>query len=131
MSKELDTLFPESEIVLGGETIKVSPFRFGQFPQVIKKMRGVASAMDGDDFGSIASIVDLIALGGDDILDLVSIALKKDREWVDELTPEDGAKAISIVIESNYDFFELRVLPVISSTMERLSKKKGKSQSKK
>ena len=138
MSKDpMDTLFPEEEVELGGEKFNISPFTFGQIPKVVKRLKNVAGVLDQEDFGSITSMMELLIQGGDDIIELVALVLKKDKEWVEELNQEDAIKAISIIITSNHDFFVKRILPIVTATMDRLEmrmdlgQKIGLSQSKK
>jgi hypothetical protein len=107
MSEDLKALFPGQEVVAGGETIVVSPFAFGQLPQVAKCFASIKGVIEGGDLVEIASA------GGEDLLKLLCLAAKKPRVWFDTLPSDEGLNLMAAVIQENRDFFVRRMSPAL------------------
>ena len=126
---DLETLFPGREISAGGETLTLSPFKFGQLPTATRLLKPVASALSAGGVFSIQSVggeaqfllasdwplkvVELVADGGEDVLKFVAFAAGKPLEWVNGLDADDGIALAKAVLEVNADFFVRRVLPLL------------------
>ena len=125
---DLETLFPGREITVGKEALTLGPFAFGQLPKAAKLLQPISASLsdtgvfsvgkvDGEvQFGLAADwpmrIVDLLAAGGDGLLDFIAFAANKPREWVDGLGADDGVALTKALLEVNADFFVRRVLPM-------------------
>jgi hypothetical protein len=107
LSEDLKALFPGQEVVAGGETIKVSPFAFGQLPKVAKCFASIKDVIEGGDLIVIASV------GGEDLIELLCLAAKKARSWFDTLPADEGLALMAAVIQVNRDFFVQRMSPVL------------------
>lgn len=117
MSNEMDILFPEGKILtIGGEEITIKPLTFGQIPKASKMVAPIIKAMAkcelaGDSIIDVAgNWVDILAIGGDDLLNLIGWAIGKDRAWFDTLQMDDGVDLVKSVIEVNADFFTKKVM---------------------
>lgn len=125
---ELDTLFPGREIAVGGLSLTLQPFTFGQLPKATKLLKPVVSTLSdvgmfGVDAGAPGEsrfllapdwplkIVDAMAEGGDALLEFLAFAAGQPRSWFDTLPADDGIALAQAVFEINADFFSRRVLP--------------------
>lgn len=128
MADDLNVLFPGRELTVGGETLKVMPLTFGQLPKATKLLQSVAQATaaanvisfgkgeNGEVQFAIASdwparLIDLLAEGGESLLEFLAFAVGKERSWFDGLDMDDGVSVAKTVFEVNGDFFVRRVLP--------------------
>lgn len=117
MSNEMDILFPEGKILtIGGEEITIKPLTFGQIPKASKMVAPIIKAMAKSELAGDSVIdmagnwVDVLAIGGDDLLNLIGWAIGKDRAWFDTLQMDDGVELVKSVIEVNADFFTKKVM---------------------
>ncbi|OYV99038.1 MAG: hypothetical protein B7Z62_02045 [Deltaproteobacteria bacterium 37-65-8] len=123
---DLETLFPDREITVGGTSLTVSPFPFGKMPKVmalakpIVKALGDAGIMAINENGTIGvnsswplHIVDLFADAGEDLIALVAFLTGQPRDWFDTLGQDDGIALTKKVFEVNADFFVKKVLPML------------------
>jgi hypothetical protein len=117
MSNEMEILFPEGKtLTIGGEEITIKPLTFGQVPKASKMVAPIIKAMAkselaGDSVMDMAgNWADILAIGGDDLLNLIGWAIGKDRAWFDTIQMDDGVELVKSVIEVNSDFFTKKVL---------------------
>ena len=117
MSNEMEILFPEGKILdINGEEITIKPLTFGQIPKASKMAAPIIKAMAksemaGDSVMDLAgNWVDILAIGGEDLLNLIGWAIGKDRAWFDTLQMDDGVELVKSVIEVNADFFTKKVM---------------------
>ena len=108
MSEDIKTLFPGKEITVGGETFTISPFTFGQLPKVAQCFAAIQSKM------SSGNMIEIASAGGEDLLALLCISVKKPRAWFDTLPSDEGLALMATVIEQNRDFFVQRMSPVLA-----------------
>ena len=120
---DLDVMYPAGqEVKVGGESLTVKPLKFGQLAQASRLMspiaRQVAAALKTDDDRTLADtasvFVDLMAAGGDDLMNALGFFVGKPREWFDTLEMDDGLRLMQAVYEVNADFFRVRVLPMFA-----------------
>ncbi|MGZ3325698.1 MAG: DUF6631 family protein [Xanthobacteraceae bacterium] len=107
MSDDLKALFPGREVAAGGETIKVSPFVFGQLPKVAKCFASIKGVIEG------GNLIEIASAGGEDLLQLLCLAANKPRAWFDTLPSDEGLSLMAAVIQVNRDFFVQRMSPVL------------------
>ncbi len=135
-TEDIAVLFPGREVVCKGETIKVLPLYFGQYPLAAKHIKplmaalqqsnlfmyreeaneaGVKTATFGLADGWMAGLPDLLDDGGEALIQLFSFALKKPREWFDTLPGDEGIALAQAFFEENSDFFVKKVLPKLQA----------------
>lgn len=127
---DLQTLFPNAVVELSSGTVEVKPFTFGQLPLVLKKARtiysGISHLLDGG-ANEAAVVLEIMAVGGDDLFDLVAISIGKDKSFFDTLQMDEGVKLVSVFLEVNLSFFVQRVLPQFKDAMAKLQGVTGAS----
>jgi hypothetical protein len=104
-----------STIVIGGETIDLTPIRVGEIPAFARAVQPVA--------GFLLASPDWVALiseHGDAVIDAVAIAIRRPREWVAGLEIDDAVHLASAVFEVNADFFIRRLLPSLTAAAARI-----------
>lgn len=121
---DLNTLFPGREVVLMGETLTIMPFKFGQFPKVSKCLAPIAKAVreaqredslvgDGTPLSWTLLLPQVLAHGGDALLDLMGYVTTKQPSWIAQLDMDEGAKLVKAVFDVNADFFKARIAPLM------------------
>lgn len=122
MSTELAQLFPTGkEIRINDENLTIKPFKFGELPRVFKAIEPLTASLSKmfvEKQVDINSIAQMIAEGGDSVIDLMVVGSKKPREWVAELEMDGGVDLLITIIEVNADFFIQKVLPQMNAKME-------------
>lgn len=118
MADDLDVLFPDREIVVGGETITIKPFTARQWPKVIgvfKKLQPLLTAGEGE----TVDMLGIFAAGADDLYTALGIAAHKPMEWFDEVQMDDAIRLFSLVLEINQTFFAERIAPMLPDLLAR------------
>lgn len=117
---EQDILFPESlEIEIQGKEYKIEPFKLGQIIEASKLISGIAEILLTINPKKVDSkvITEMLSKGGDSVLKFLSFAFKEKKEWAENLNLDDAIRAIAIVIQVNYDFFDRNVAPVLDQVL--------------
>ena len=105
---DLEKLFPQDTLVqVAGETIAISPLKVGQLPAFLRVISPVMAQLSQPQINGLA----LFGERGDDLLNAIGIAVKKPREWVDDLAADDALLLAAKVMEVNADFFTRTVIP--------------------
>lgn len=131
---DLAALLPGRDVVCKGETITVMPLYFGQYPTAGKLARPLVMALATsgvfgvkevtDEAGKksvemalsdgwIASLPTILADGGEAMMAFFAFAIKKPRDWFDDLMADEGFELAEAILRENYDFFVRRVLPML------------------
>lgn len=98
-------------VTAGGETFTIKPFTFGQLPAVTKCLANLAANIRP---GDAIDIPGLIADGGEDILQVLAIAIKKDRSWFDSLEDHaEGIELLTAVVAVNKEVFAKNIMPAL------------------
>ena len=125
MTDELQALLPERDVTVKGETITVSPLFFGQLPKAVKLMQPLADALRGANILWIEGesvklrtdwplkLPQVVAEGGEALIDLLAFIINRPREWFDTLDMDDGVTLTRKVFEVNIDFFAKRIAPML------------------
>lgn len=108
MSEDIKVLFPGKEVQAAGEVFTISPFTFGQLPKVAQCFAAIQTKMQS------GNLIEIAAAGGEDLLMLLCLAVKKPRAWFDTLASDEGLQLMAAVIEVNRDFFVQRMSPVLA-----------------
>ena len=121
-TNELEVILPQGkQVTIQNANITITPFKFGELPRVFKAIDPISTSLfsvvakGGNQMNVISSI---IAEGGDNILDLISIGSRKPREWVDTLEMDEGVELLAAILEVNVSFFVQKVLPQINNKLE-------------
>jgi hypothetical protein len=130
---EIDTLFPEEiELVVNGEIIKLGQFKMGHMKLVISLMKQIFGIVvkhyDNSTLESSEALTEIAIAGWDDLVKLLSLNIKKDIEWVDELGYDKGLELILALVRVNFGFFISRVLPMLNQQIEEMKSPMKKSQ---
>lgn len=117
---ELEVLFESRETFnINGEDISIRPFAFGELPIVISLLKGVGSyfAMHqaAGTLNTVDGMFDVIAAGGENLIQALALNVKKPRSWFDTVAPDDGVRLMEAFLLMNIGFFTNRVLPAIKT----------------
>ena len=105
---DLEKLIPQDTLVqVAGEIIAISPLKVGQLPAFLRVISPVMAQLSQPQINWLA----LFGERGDDLLNAIGIAVKKPREWVDDLAADDALLLAAKVMEVNADFFTRTVIP--------------------
>ncbi len=118
MADDLQVLFPDREIVVGGEALTIKPYTARQWPKVLgifQKLQPMLTAGDGQTLDVLA----IFAAGADDLYAALGIAAHKPLEWFDEVPMDDAIKLFSLVLEINQTFFVERIAPMLPDLLAR------------
>ena len=122
---ELNVLFPQGKtITIGGEEVTITPFTFGQLPQVMKVMKGLAETAKGKKLDASLAL-DVFSEAGDDIIILMAKCIGKDIMFITSLQQDEGIALMLAFLEVNADFFIKKVLPMLKADMKQVSLKAG------
>jgi hypothetical protein len=136
MSDDLQTLLPEREVTVrragaitgqeqAPETLTIAPFFFGQLPKAVKLIQPLAQALGAAQVLTIEGttvrlsadwplkLPQIVAEGGEALIDLIAFVTGKPRAWFDTLGIDDGIGLTRAVLEVNADFFAKRVAPML------------------
>jgi hypothetical protein len=108
----------------GGETFTIRPFGFGQLPFVAARLSGPFMALAGSGRKTF-QLDELVANGGDGMMDVLAVAIKKDRAWLDELDDYEGGKRLLAAMwEVCGPQLTGKVLPDVLMAMAKMMPKK-------
>lgn len=128
---DLETLFPQREVVVRGGTITVLPLFFGQYPKAMKLMRplfetvkdaGIFYVVENQEKKTVnfaiapdwpLKLPQLIEEGGEALIAFLGFCIAKPREWFDAVPGDEGFELTKAVFEANADFFSKRILPML------------------
>lgn len=113
MSDELKTLFPGREVIVACETIKVKPFKMGQYPAVIGIIAEIAPLIDK----ASGNILTIATLGAEHVMQLACLSTGKTREWFNDVDADEGLQLLTAVLEENWTFFSKKVKPELAKAM--------------
>ena len=105
---DLEKLIPQDTLVhVSGELLAISPLKVGQLPAFLRVISPVMAQLSQPQINWLA----LFGERGDDLLSAIAIAVRKPREWVDDLAADDALLLAAKVMEVNADFFTRTVIP--------------------
>jgi hypothetical protein len=115
---ELAILFESTKSFdVNGEQITIRPFSFGELPIVISLLKGVGSQFayyqSKGTLNTVEGMMDVIAAGGENLIQALALNTGKDRQFFNKISPEDGVRIMQDFLMMNIGFFTQRVLPVI------------------
>lgn len=129
---DLQILFPTQHLEIGGRTVSISPFKFGQLPKAMTKAKNIGAHLselvaksEGNQSLEIALIIAAMEIGGDDLIDLIVMCSDVDRTFVESLGVDEGIKLTGAFLEVNLSFFVQKVLPEFQAAMSRVTAATG------
>jgi hypothetical protein len=102
-------------IVIGGETLDLTPIRLGELPAFARAVQPVANHLSAS-----PDWLALVSEHGEAVIDAVAIAVRRPREWVAGLDLDEAVQLASAVFEVNADFFMRRLAPAIAQATAKL-----------
>lgn len=131
MTTESEILFPAGkQLKIGEEEITVSRMKLHQIIKSTGLLSGIfdlAYQLFQDNDLNIKSIMELFSTDGDNMLEFISIAIAKDRKFVNELELDDAVNVLTAILEVNMDFFVSKVMPMMNKRVENLKQFKSKT----
>lgn len=120
---EMEVLFESTKsYTVGTDTITIRPFGFGELPIVISLLKGVGSQFAyyqaQGKLQTAEGIMDIIAAGGENLIQALALNTGKPRDYFNKLSPEIGMQVMQDFLMMNIGFFMSRVLPVIKGQMK-------------
>ncbi len=118
MADELEQIFPQSkDLNIHGEVVAVSPLKMRQIPKVSAHMMKLFQYVDREE----VNIAGLLSEGSMELVEAISAAVDKPKDWVEDLGLDEMVLLTRTVIEVNSDFFSRCVLPEINQAKEVLN----------
>jgi hypothetical protein len=119
---ELEVLFEEDKVFeVNGEKIRITPFKFGQLPAVLKLLRNVgglyAHYYQQGKVDTTDAIMHIISEAGDDVMQALALNIGKPRSFFDTLDSDVGIEMMIQFLAVNVSFFTKRVMPLLKKTM--------------
>ncbi|AOS78350.1 hypothetical protein Q5W_04885 [Hydrogenophaga sp. PBC] len=116
-STDFQTFPPAPKVVTVADTaIELTPIRLGELPRLLATVRPIAA-----DLSAEPDWFDLLARHGEAVLELLTLATRRERAWVNDLSLEEAVTLAAAVFEVNADFFVRRVVPAIQGAAQRLA----------
>ena len=105
------------------DTVQVREFTIGQLPRVLalgKSVYGHIQSLSStpDNMGEL--IADLLAVGGDDLFEIIGLSINRKRAWFDSVPMDAAVDLFQLFLEANMTFFVQRVLPKFKTGMEQV-----------
>ncbi|MFN4342875.1 MAG: hypothetical protein ACK4FE_12710 [Azonexus sp.] len=114
---DFQTFAPTPVVVrLSCGTLELTPVRLGELPRLLTVVRPLAADLSAD-----PDWLDLLGRHGEAILDMLALATRRERAWVNDLSFDDAVQLAAAVFEVNADFFVGRVVPGIQRAAEQLA----------
>jgi hypothetical protein len=134
-TNDMAVLFPGRDVTCKGETIRVVPLYFGQYPMAGKLAKPLVAALRESNLftihlkdaagqmlpapiftlspGWMVELPGLLDDGGEALMKFFAFAIGKPREWFDTLPGDEGIELAQAILEENKRFFIQKVLPLI------------------
>lgn len=100
---ELELLFPETDVELGGAKFTIRPFSFVETRTVTRKLKDVMHLFVGELTPEVLTEVYDKAFDG--VVDIIAMVYQLDRETVEQFDLATATKAIKGIVGVNKDFF--------------------------
>lgn len=134
-ASDLAALLPGRDVMCKGESIRVLPLFFGQYPKAVKLVRplsvvlqesgaftvkpvtgedGKASMQLGVAEDWLKTLPDVLEKGGEALIQFFAFSVNKPRDWFDTLPGDEGFALAKAILEENADFFVRRILPMLN-----------------
>lgn len=118
---DFQTFPPVPQVVtVAGTAVELTPIRLGELPRLLAAVRPIAADLSAD-LSAEPDWLDLLARHGEAVLELLALATRRDRAWIEGLALDEAVTLAAAVFEVNADFFVRRVAPSIARSGERLA----------
>lgn len=121
--KELDLLFPETEVELAGHTFKIKPFSFVETRTVATKLGPVMHLFSSDMTPASLAVIYTDAFDG--IVDVMQMVYGIDKSLIEQFDQATALKAIIEIVNVNKNFFSDRVETHLTDVKELMSEDKS------
>ncbi|MBF0555040.1 MAG: hypothetical protein HQK96_10880 [Nitrospirae bacterium] len=103
MDDTMKTMFPEVEYALStGEKVVISPVKFGKLNKFNAVLPRLLSKLNLSGAADVKlNLSDLISAAHEEITTVMTIILNVDIGWIDNLSIEDAAGILDIIIQQN------------------------------
>ena len=116
-STDFQTFPPVPQVVtVAGTALELTPIRLGELPRILAAVRPIAA-----DLSAEPDWLALLARHGEAVLELLALATRRDRAWIEGLALDEAVTLAAAVFEVNADFFVRQVAPSIARSGERLA----------
>lgn len=114
---DFQTFPPVPQVVtVAGTALELTPIRLGELPRILAAVRPIAA-----DLSAEPDWLALLARHGEAVLELLALATRRDRAWIEGLALDEAVTLAAAVFEVNADFFVRQVAPSIAQVGERLA----------
>ncbi|CAG2153221.1 DUF6631 family protein [Ralstonia mannitolilytica] len=118
---DFETFPPVPKVVtVAGTAVELTPIRLGELPRLLAAVRPIAADLSAD-LSAEPDWLDLLARHGEEVLELLTLATRRERAWIEGLALDEAVTLACAVFEVNADFFVRRVAPSIARSGERLA----------
>ncbi len=114
--KELEFLFPETEVEIAGKQFTLKPFTFSETRVVASKLGKVLHLFTGD--LTTNDLVQIYAEAYEGVRDIIAMSLGIAPKLVDKFDQASAIIAIKNVVQVNKDFFVAQVETQVTALME-------------
>lgn len=104
-----------TSLVIGGETLDITPLRVGELPAFARAVRPIASKLSPE-----PDWLRLLSEDGESVILALAIACRRPPEWVAALALDEAIHLAEAVFGANADFFIRRVVPEITRVSARI-----------
>lgn len=112
-SDEFAILSPDREITVGGETVTVREYRFGEqlkHGALLAELTEALRAVSMNDGGAINRLLDILVERPAQMLDAIAISIGRDRAWIEALSGVEGEALALTWWGVNGGFFVRRLM---------------------
>jgi hypothetical protein len=115
-SQTFAALPPEPLIlVVGGETLEVTPLRIGELPAFARAVKPIAAHLTLQPDWML-----ILSEDGEALILAMALACRRQPEWLAALSLDEAIQVAEAVFEVNADFFIQRVVPQLQRVSQRL-----------
>jgi len=114
---DFQTFPPVPQVVtVAGTALELTPIRLGELPRILAAVRPIAA-----DLSAEPDWLALLARHGEAVLELLALATRRDRAWIEGLALDEAVTLAAAVFEVNADFFVRRIAPKVGDLAQRLN----------
>lgn len=110
---ELEILFPDRQINIGGKNITVRELRFAEQLRWQSILNKIAESFDGVDVENVNFFENALAILGfhaEELLEIVAFCCEQSKEWIESLPASQGEELLITWWTVNNSFFVRRLL---------------------
>lgn len=113
---QFDALPPvPTSILIGGETLEITPLKVGELPAFARAVRPIASKLSPS-----PDWLRLLSEDGESVILALAIACRRPPDWVSALALDEAILLAEAVFGANADFFIRRVVPEVTRVSNRI-----------